>query len=175
MITIICDDCEMVYEIEAAEMEECHGCASPDDFRVASDRDLEDMEPFWKRSAACEADESVRAPSVPEGGSMGQVNPQWFEDDVREKMARKLTKAEAFLLLTSRWWAVGEFTHEEVAEMQLRQERLCMPFATLQNLVNRLLGRLVWTHEFSDRPKLLAELRGEIGPPETDWPEGGPK
>lgn len=72
---------------------------------------------------------------------------------------KKLTEEQAkYLYSTVRWDLVAP---EIRAEFQLREERLCMPFALFHEAVECALGRAVWTHEFADPATLLSELYGE--------------
>ena len=57
-------------------------------------------------------------------------------------------------------------TSRQIAEFQMEQERLCMPFDVFHKAITEVLGRPVYTHEFGlNRDGLLKELRGEKEPP----------
>lgn len=76
-----------------------------------------------------------------------------------------MTKAEALELVDSGWWEGRPV--EEVARWQLEESRLCMPFGDFHKAVEEALGRSVWTHEFADPKRLLAELDGDEPTPEN--------
>lgn len=68
-------------------------------------------------------------------------------------------------LLATEWWEGMD--DDEVARIQLRQDRLCMPFAEFQKRVSATLGRPVYTHEFGSvgRAHLIEELEGKRAAP----------
>lgn len=70
-----------------------------------------------------------------------------------------MNKEEAIRMANSNWWK-GK-TAQEIAEFQLNEEKLCMPFDTFHKAVEEWLGRPVWTHEFACAWELLAEGHGE--------------
>jgi hypothetical protein len=70
-----------------------------------------------------------------------------------------LTKDEAISLAESGWWKYMDLA--EAADLQLRQDKLCMDFSTFHQGMELLLGRSVWTHEFADSKSLIAELEGK--------------
>lgn len=57
-----------------------------------------------------------------------------------------MTKEKAIGLFDSKFWE--EMTQRQIAEFQISEERLCMPFDVFQKAVENTLGRPVWTHEF---------------------------
>ena len=57
------------------------------------------------------------------------------------------------------WWDSDD--DRVLAEMQLQEPILILPFGRFHEAVEKALGRPVWTHEFASVPTLLAELRGE--------------
>lgn len=59
---------------------------------------------------------------------------------------RQLTREEAIAFGDSGIWK--EWTHEQICDFQMWQEKLCVPFAVFQESVEKTLGRPVWTHEF---------------------------
>lgn len=68
---------------------------------------------------------------------------------------KQLTKEEAVALANHTKW---EFINPELrAHLQLRQNRLCMPFSVFHESVEALMGRPVFTIEFADKELLLAE------------------
>lgn len=53
-------------------------------------------------------------------------------------------------------------TGRQIAEFQLMQDKLCVPFDVFHEAIEKALGRPVYTHEFAlNRDGLLKELRGE--------------
>ena len=68
-----------------------------------------------------------------------------------------MTRQEALRLVESRFWE--SMTPAEIAQFQLNEDRLCMPFGVFQAAVERALGRSVVTYEFGfNRDGLKAEL-----------------
>lgn len=70
---------------------------------------------------------------------------------------RQLTKEEAKALFDS-----GDFARlsdEEIFNLAFFQRLLCVPFAELHRVTEKVFGRSVWTHEFAFRDGLLLELR----------------
>lgn len=57
-------------------------------------------------------------------------------------------------------------TSRQIAEFQIEQDRLCVPFDVFHKAITEALGRPVYTHEFAlNRDGLRKELRGEKEPP----------
>ena len=53
-------------------------------------------------------------------------------------------------------------TPREIAEFQMEQDRLCVPFDVFHKAIEDALGRPVYTHEFGlNRDGLRKELNGE--------------
>lgn len=52
-------------------------------------------------------------------------------------------------------------TYRQIAEFQLEQDKLCMPFDVFHEAIEKTLGRPVFTHEFAFREQLRKELYGE--------------
>lgn len=75
----------------------------------------------------------------------------------------KTTRAQALALASTNWWEHA--TDREIAEFQLNEPLLCMPFDRFHEAVEKALGRPVFTHEFAFGG-LLEELNGER-PPRT--------
>jgi hypothetical protein len=73
-----------------------------------------------------------------------------------------MTQDQAMQLAQTEWW-VG-MSDRDVAEFQLSERLLCMPFSEFQRAVESAMGRPVWTHEFADLGSLLRELHGESAP-----------
>jgi len=78
-------------------------------------------------------------------------------EEQRTAMRGTLTREESMALVTSEWWK--DMTTRDIAEFQLGQRRLCMPFEFFQLAVEDALGRGVLTHEFAQPDALLSELR----------------
>ena len=57
-----------------------------------------------------------------------------------------MTKENAIALAESKFWE--GMTHREIAEFQMCEEKLCMPFSVFHEAVEKTLGRPVYTHEF---------------------------
>lgn len=51
--------------------------------------------------------------------------------------------------------------HRQIAEFQIEQDRLCMPFSVFHEAIEKTLGRPVYTHEFVNSEGLRKELYGE--------------
>ena len=65
---------------------------------------------------------------------------------------RQVTKEEAIAI--ARREGYKSWTPEQVVAFQLEQDKLCMDFGFFHEMVEKVLGRSVWTHEFA-RPDLL--------------------
>ena len=72
---------------------------------------------------------------------------------------KQLTREEAIALYDSEEWA--SWTDEKIAEFQLFQKHLCVPWKHFHRAVEKVLGRPVWTHEFADVKRLRAEFKKE--------------
>lgn len=57
-----------------------------------------------------------------------------------------MTREQAIALSESKFWE--GMSHREIAEFQIMEERLCMPFSVFHEAVEKTLGRPVFTHEF---------------------------
>ena len=79
--------------------------------------------------------------------------------DIAKIMSKELTEDEAIELAESGWWKDVDL--KEAANIQLRQERLCMDFSDFHQGLEKLLGRPVWTHEFASRELLISEADGK--------------
>lgn len=77
-------------------------------------------------------------------------------------VAAQMTREQAIALSTSNWW-IGR-PEPEVAEFQLTQHLLAMPFEEFHRVVEVALSRPVFTHEFARPGDLLAELHKETPP-----------
>ncbi|WP_089612446.1 hypothetical protein [Dehalobacterium formicoaceticum] len=66
-----------------------------------------------------------------------------------------MTKEETIAKAESRWYE-GK-SPQEIVEFQLYEDRLCMPLELYQEAVAKVLGRPVFTHEYKEPEKLIAE------------------
>jgi hypothetical protein len=57
-----------------------------------------------------------------------------------------MTKEQAIALGESKFWE--GMTHRQIAEFQMCEEKLCMPFSVFHEAVEKTLRRPVFTHEF---------------------------
>ena len=57
-----------------------------------------------------------------------------------------MTKEKAIELAESKFWE--KMSHREIAEFQIMEEKLCMPFAIFHEAIEKTLSRPVFTHEF---------------------------
>jgi hypothetical protein len=75
-----------------------------------------------------------------------------------------MNKEEAIRMAESKFWE--DLTHRQIAEFQLFEPRLCMPWNVFHEAVSKSLGRDVFSHEFGlDLDGLKKELMGEKKPP----------
>jgi len=82
-------------------------------------------------------------------------------------MVYKMTKEQAIKMANSGWWKT--LPARQVAEFQLNEQLLCMPFGEFHRVVEEALGRSVWTHEFGLNVEgLRKELIGDRQPPTLD-------
>lgn len=72
-----------------------------------------------------------------------------------------MTKEEAVKLYESKFWE--GMNHQERAEFQLFESRLCMPIGVFHEAIEKALDRPVWTHEFasSNIESLRSEFLGD--------------
>lgn len=69
-------------------------------------------------------------------------------------------KEKAIAMYESGWWK--DKAPEEICDVQLFTQELCMPFGDFQGAMEKALGRPVWTHEFGlDYDGLVAEYLGD--------------
>lgn len=60
-------------------------------------------------------------------------------------------------------------TSRQIAEFQLMQDHLCVPFDVFHKAIEEALGRPVFTHEFGlNHEGLIKEFYGEKEPPTLD-------
>ena len=73
-----------------------------------------------------------------------------------------MTKEEAVKLYDSKFWE--KLSYREIAEFQLFEKRLCIPFDVFHKAVGKALGRPVWNHEFGTKEAVKGmqeELMGD--------------
>lgn len=68
---------------------------------------------------------------------------------------KSMTPREAIAKTESLWYE-GK-SPQEIVEFQLYEDRLCMPLELYQEAVEKVLGRPVFTHEYKESEKLIAE------------------
>ena len=73
---------------------------------------------------------------------------------------KQLTREQALAFAENKLWQ--GMNHRQIAEFQIEQDRLCMPFSVFHEAIEKALGRPVYTHEFGfNREGLRKELYGE--------------
>jgi hypothetical protein len=76
-----------------------------------------------------------------------------------EKNMKQFTKEQAIKLAKGGEWK--DWTDEEIVKFQLYQKKLCMDFHRFHVAVGNVLGRPVYTHEFSNMEALIDEYEKE--------------
>lgn len=72
-------------------------------------------------------------------------------------MAEQLTKTQAIAFSENKCWE--GWSHREIAEFQIMQDKLCMDFSAFHEAVEKTVGRPVYTHEFGmNRDGLIKEI-----------------
>lgn len=81
---------------------------------------------------------------------------------------KQLTEKQAIAMVKSKVWK--NWTNEQIVRFQLFQDRLCMPFGRFHEAMEEVLGRPIWTHEFTstNHPNLCKEYLGEKPKPTMD-------
>lgn len=73
---------------------------------------------------------------------------------------KQLTKKQAIAFCENKLYE--GMTSRQIAEFQMEQDRLCVPFDVFHKAIEETLGRPVYTHEFGlNRDGLRKELHGE--------------
>lgn len=72
---------------------------------------------------------------------------------------KQLTKEEAITFCENKCYE--GMSYRQIAEFQIEQDRLCMPFDVFHEAIEKTLGRPVFTHEFAFADELRKELFGE--------------
>lgn len=70
------------------------------------------------------------------------------------------TREQAIEFAESGKWK--EMSFEERAKLQLKQEKLLMPFSVFHEAVEKATGHAVWTHQFASE-EFWDVLRTELG------------
>ena len=76
---------------------------------------------------------------------------------------KQLTKEQAIAFCENKCYE--NMTYRQIAEFQIEQDKLCIPFNVFHEAIEKTLGRPVFTHEFAFREELRKELYGEKEPP----------
>ena len=77
---------------------------------------------------------------------------------------KQLTKEQAIAFADSKVYK--DMTYKEIAEFQINQELLCMPFNIFHEAVEKTLDRSVFTHEFGlNSEGIKAEIMEGKDPP----------
>lgn len=80
---------------------------------------------------------------------------------------KQMTREQAVAFADSGAWR--DLDDRGRAELQMHQERMCMPFSEFHQSLEKTLGRGVWTHEIAlDRAGIIRELMGERAAPTFD-------
>ena len=77
---------------------------------------------------------------------------------------KQLTKEQAISFCENKLYE--NMSYRQIAEFQMEQDRLCMPFDVFHKALEETIRRPVFTHEFAlNREGLKKELFGEKEPP----------
>ena len=79
---------------------------------------------------------------------------------------KQLTKEEAIAFAKNKCYE--GLTMRQIAEFQMEQKRLCVPFEVFHEAIEKTLGRPVYTHEFAFVDELKKELYGEKEAPSLE-------
>ncbi len=79
------------------------------------------------------------------------------------KEVKQLTKEQAIAFYNSEVWK--DMSDLQIVEMQLFQSKLAVPFDVLQQAVEKVFDRPVYTHEFANKENLQREFLGDKEPP----------
>ena len=72
---------------------------------------------------------------------------------------KQLTREQAIAFGENKLYE--RMTKRQIAEFQLEQQKLCVPFDVFHEAIEEALGRPVYTHEFAHPELLKQELCGE--------------
>ena len=73
---------------------------------------------------------------------------------------KQLNEQEAIEFHDSNAWK--SMSHQELAEFQVNQPLLCVPFEKFHEAVEATLERPVYTHEFADAEALQNEIKQKL-------------
>ena len=76
---------------------------------------------------------------------------------------KQLTKEQAIAFSKNKCYE--GMNYRQIAEFQIEQKLLCMPFDVFHEAMEKALDRPVFTHEFAFIDNLKKELYGEKEPP----------
>jgi len=76
---------------------------------------------------------------------------------------KQLTKKEAIKFEIYEVWK--NWTPDQIVKFQLFQKRLCLPWDLFHKSIEEVLGRPVFTHEFTFHGRLEEEYLGKRDPP----------
>jgi hypothetical protein len=79
---------------------------------------------------------------------------------------RQMTKEQAIAFGETKAYEV--LTDRQIVELQLFQDKLCMPFDVFHEATEKVLSRPVFTHEFAHPESLRKEMLGERPAPSFD-------
>lgn len=68
---------------------------------------------------------------------------------------KRMTTEEAIAKAESLWYE--RKSPQEIVDFQLYEDKLCMPLPLFQEAVEKVWGRPVYTHEYKEPEKLIAE------------------
>lgn len=74
-------------------------------------------------------------------------------------MTTQFTEEQAIEFYDSKKWEL--MSPRELAEFQIDQDLMCVPFSKFHAAMETALDRSVWTHEFANRVRLRDELMGK--------------
>lgn len=69
------------------------------------------------------------------------------DQDLYIEGIKQVSEEQAKAIYDSEIWK--NWNAEEKAKFQLFQKRLCMPFGEFHSALEKVLDRLIWTHEFA--------------------------
>lgn len=76
---------------------------------------------------------------------------------------KQLTKEQAIAFAENKLYE--GMTYRQIAEFQIEQRLLCVPFDVFHEAIEKTLGRSVYTHEFAYPDHIKAEIYGEKNAP----------
>lgn len=71
---------------------------------------------------------------------------------------KQFTKKQSLKIYKSDIWK--DMSNEEIVKLQLYQECICVPFKVFKDAIKSVLGRDVYTHEFTQPGLLKREYEG---------------